>query len=82
MLSDLSGPFAFTSRTNGGLETYSALDGRLQLWLMQNPERKVLHTVQVDRNGFIHAMLLGTPQEGRGYEYFGERVYTNWIEAN
>lgn len=79
MLNDLRASFAFTSRTNSGLETYSALAGRLQLLLQQNPERKVLHTVQVERNGLIHGLLLGTAGESRGYEYFGERAYTNWI---
>ena len=80
MLDDFGGQFNFTSRTNGGLETYSALDGRIQFLLKPNPDRKILHTVQVERNGFIHAMLSGTPDEGRGYEYLGERAYTNWIQ--
>ena len=80
MLADLDGQFKFSSRTNGGLETHSALDGRIQFLLKPNPDRKILHTVQVERNGFIHAMLSGTPAEGRGYEYLGERAYTNWIQ--
>ena len=46
----------------------------------KNPEKKILHTVQVERNGFIHAMLTGTPYENAGYEYFGERAYLKWIE--
>jgi len=80
MLRDFGETFSFTSQTNGGLETYSTLEGRLQLLLKQNPERKVLHTVQVERNGFIHALLAGTALESKGYEYFGERVFTSWIE--
>jgi len=80
LLDDLSRQFQFTSRTNNGLETFSALDGRIELWLKENPEKKIYHTVQVERNGFIQAVLSGTPDEGRGYEYFGERVYTNDIE--
>lgn len=81
MLDDLSGQFHFTCRTNGGLETYSALDGRLEFLLKENPERKIYHTIQVERNGFIQSMLSGTADEGKGYEYFGEKVYTNWIES-
>jgi hypothetical protein len=80
LLDDLSGQFQFTSRTNNGLETFSALSGRIELLLKENPEKKIFHTVQVERNGFIHAVLSGTADEGRGYEYFGERVYTNWIQ--
>jgi hypothetical protein len=80
MLDDLGRQFQFTNRTNGGLETFSALDGRAEFLLKENPEKKIYHTVQVERNGFIQALLSATPDEGKGYEYFGERVYTNWIE--
>jgi len=79
MLGDLGRQFHFTCKTNDGLETYSALDGRVQFLLKENPEKKILHTVQVDRNGFIQALLSGTADEGKGYEYLGERAYTNWI---
>jgi len=81
MLTDFGASYPFTSRTNDGLQSHIALDGRLQLLLKENPDRKILHTVQVERNGFIHAMLIGTPFEGRGYEYFGPRAYSEWIET-
>lgn len=81
MLEDLGARFDFTHRTNGILRTHAALDGRLQFLLFENPERKIVHTVQVERNGFIHAMLTGTPNERKGYEYFGERAYGEWISA-
>ena len=81
MLADLGAQFQFTSRTNDGLEIFSALDGRIQFLLKENPERKILHTVQVERNGFIQALLSGTADEGNSYEYFGERAYTNWIQG-
>jgi len=79
MMRDLRSQFPFTSKTNGGLETFSALDGRIEFLLKENPDHKIFHTVQVERNGFIHALLSGTADAGRGYEYFGERAYTNWI---
>lgn len=83
MLADLQREFSFTSSTNSaGLETYVAADGRIQFFLKENPEKKILHTVQVDRNGFIHALLTGTPLENHGYEYLGERAYAEWIEAD
>jgi hypothetical protein len=79
LLNDLSSQFHFTGRTNAGLETISAAQGRVEFLLMENPEQKILHTVQVERNGFIQALLSGTPHEGNGYTYFGDRAYTNWI---
>lgn len=81
MLADLEREFTFTSSTNSAnLRSHIAANGRIQLLLKENPEKKILHTVQVDRNGFIHAMLMGTPQENHGYEYFGERAYERWIQ--
>ena len=83
MLEDLRREFTFTSSTNGtGLQSHVAANGRIQLLLKENPEKKILHTVQVDRNGFIHALLTGTPLENHGYEYFGERAYEQWIQKD
>jgi hypothetical protein len=82
MQHDLAADFKFTSLTNADFQRFSALDGRVQFILKENPERKVLHTVQVERNGFIHSLLSGTPQENKGYEYFGPRAYTNWIQPD
>ena len=77
---DLSRQFHFISRTNRGLETVADQDRRVEFLLKENPVQKIFHTVQVERNGFIQGMLSGTPDEGKGYEYFGDRIYTNWIQ--
>jgi hypothetical protein len=81
MLGDLGAQFQFTSRTNAGLETFSTLDGRIEFLMKENPEHKIFHTVQVERNGFIQALVSGTADEGKGYEYFGARAYTKWIQG-
>jgi hypothetical protein len=80
MQRDLAEFFPFTSRTNADFQRFSALDGRVQFILKENPERKIFHTVQVERNGFIHSLLTGTPYENDGYEYFGPRAYQQWVE--
>ena len=81
MQHDLAEAFHFTSRTNENFELFSAIDGRVQFILRDNPERQIFHTVQVERNGFIHSLVSGTTNESKGYEYFGERAYSKWIEA-
>lgn len=77
---NLTSSLSFSRAGTGGLQQWRALGGRVQFWLKENPERAVLHTVQVERNGFIHALLAGTPFEERGYGYFGARAYEKWIE--
>jgi hypothetical protein len=79
MQHDLAEDFKFTTQTNADFQRFSALDGRVQFILKENPEKKIFHTVQVERNGFIHSMVSGTPNEGKGYEYFGPRAYSKWI---
>ena len=81
MLRDLGEPFPFLREQRGDLEIATALDGQIEILLKENPERKILHTVQVERNGFIHAMVCGTARANKGYEYLGERAYENWISA-
>jgi hypothetical protein len=41
----------------------------------------ILHTVQVELNGFIEGMLSGTNMESKGYTYYGERAYTQFIQT-
>jgi hypothetical protein len=81
MLKDFEPALHFKGETNAasGIETYTALNGRVKFLLKENPDKLIFHTVQVERNGFIQSLLSGTPLEGDGYVYFGDRAYTNWI---
>ena len=81
MRDDLAGRFEFVERGAAPLRAYSALGGRVQFLLHDNPQGAILHTVQVERNGFIQSMLAGTPDEGAGYQYFGDRAYADLIAA-
>lgn len=59
---------------------YSGLNGRIKILLKKNPKREILHTVQVERNGFIEAILSGTKYENKGYIYYGARAYSEYIQ--
>lgn len=61
---------------------YSGLNNRIKFILKKNPGREILHTVQVELNGFIHSMLIGTKLESVDYKYYGERAYNNFIQAS
>ncbi|MDK2977255.1 MAG: hypothetical protein PWP06_1730 [Candidatus Marinimicrobia bacterium] len=74
--------FSFTTSENEDFIRHSALDGRLRFILKKNPEQAILHTVQVEKNGFIHGMLTGTAEENQGYEYYGDRAYDDEIQAD
>jgi hypothetical protein len=81
LLHDLGAAYQFTSKTNDGLETIATANGQIEFLFKENPEHKIFHTVQVERNGFIQALVSGTANEGKGYEYFGERAYPQWVQA-
>ncbi|MCX6152190.1 MAG: T9SS type A sorting domain-containing protein [Ignavibacteriales bacterium] len=74
--------FQFTSEENSDFIKYTALDGRIKFILKHNPERKILHTVQVELNGFIQGMVSGTSLEGVDYVYYGSRAYTQYVQSN
>jgi hypothetical protein len=80
MIEDLGKTLAFREDVAEGMHHHTALQGRVQFFLKENPKKAILHTRQVELNGFIHAMLTGTPLENYGYLYFGPRVYVPWIE--
>ena len=81
MLRDFGSQFRFEEKGIGaGLRSLTALQDRVAFLLKENPERKILHTVQVERNGFIHSQLTGTGLAGIEYEYLGDRVYDQFVE--
>ena len=82
MNNDLEGPFTFAKDHTADMQHSSALGGRIQFFLKENPARKVLHTVLVERNGFIESMLSGTGLGDAGYTYFGDRAYSRYIRAD
>jgi hypothetical protein len=82
MLGDFGERFSFATETTNGLQQHTALEGRVQFLLKENPEKTVLHTRLVEWNGFIHALLSGTPLEGIGYKYLGPRAYDDWITVD
>jgi hypothetical protein len=79
MLKYLSSEFKFKTVDRDSLIWHSALKGRIEIILRNNPEKKIYHTTQVELNGFIHSMLSGTRKENRNYNYFGKRAYSSWI---
>src|SRR5262249_10838148 len=82
MLRDLEESLAFTREGADDLERCRALGGRVTFLLKENPERKVLHTLQVERNGLIESLLAGTALEEVGYTYLGGRAYDRFIRGD
>jgi hypothetical protein len=82
MITYLQGFFQFTTEINPDFIISTALNGRIKIILKENPTRAVLHTVQVELNGFIQTMLSGTPLEGNGYVYYGPRIYSQFVQTS
>jgi len=78
----LSRTFPFKMRKNDSLLWYGALKNRIEIILKTNPNNKIYHTTQVERNGFIHSMVSGTRHVSSGYAYFGDRAYSGFISDN
>jgi hypothetical protein len=59
LASFLSSRTELTSETVGQFIRHDGLEGRIDIRIHMNPERKILHTVLVERNGFLFALLAG-----------------------
>lgn len=57
---------------------HTADNGRIYMYWRKNPERKIYHTVLVERNGFIHSSLVGSSLEHSGYTFMGEHAYDSY----
>lgn len=61
--------------------TYSADNNRIQFLLKKNPDRAILHTVLVEKNGYVQSLLSGTSHEGQGYDFYGNHAYDNLVQS-
>jgi hypothetical protein len=75
----LAGSFRLKERQRDSLTWVTSRDRRIEFIFKPNPEGKIYHTRQVEYNGFIHSMLSGTRHEQKGYRYFGERAYSDFV---
>jgi hypothetical protein len=80
MMSELGGSYYLELLRNDSLQVYSDGFSQVNFFLKKNPNKEILHTLQVERNGFIHTVLFGTRKENEGYEYYGQRAYTRFIK--
>lgn len=80
MMENFKKNFSFHQTRNDSLIFYRSSNNRISFFFKTNPERKIFHTQQVELNGFIHSILYRTKNENEGYEYFGQRAYSKFIE--
>ncbi len=66
--------------SNAYLECWRGLNGRISFKLLRNPEGLIWHLVLVEKNGFIDSVLTGTRGEGKGYQFWGPRAYSDYIQ--
>jgi hypothetical protein len=72
--------FSFKELRNDSLIFYESANRQIAFFFKTNPERKIFHTQQVELNGFIHSILYRSRKENNGYEYFGPRAYSKFLE--
>ena len=78
MIRDFGKSFAMEKQHIGRWEIWRGLGGRITFKLLENPEGEIIHTVLVERNGFIDTFLSGTSKEEDGYGFW-ERSYNQYI---
>ncbi len=80
MMRNFHPDFIFDVLTENEIEHYYAFNRQINIFLKDNPKKEILHTKQVELNGFIHSLLLNTRYESDGYEYYKQRVYNALIQ--
>jgi hypothetical protein len=56
------------------------MNGQVHFLIHRNEEKKILHTVLVERNGLLEALTLGTPLVGTwNGAFWGDRAYSDLI---
>ena len=81
MSGDLAARFPLRRNETGDFVYFNEPKKRIWFKLKKNPGGKIYHTVLVERNGFIDTVLEGSRKADRGYDFWGERAYSEYIPA-
>ena len=80
LLHHLQADFSFSRTNTDSLIIYKNDNERIQFYFKINTDRGIYHTQQVELNGFIHSVLCGTKKDSKGYTYYDNRAYSDFIE--
>lgn len=79
MVERLRREWALEEGESGSYVRFSA--PQVEMLIHRNPENRILHSALVgEKNGFMHALTVGTVWEGKIASVEGPRAYTEWIE--
>lgn len=70
----------FTFRQDSAIQRYAGLNNQIEFLIHTNPDTLILHTILVEKNGFLHAMTSGSPQGKNAGIFFGLSAYEKWIQ--
>ena len=79
-LKDLKADFKFHQSATDSILMYKGYHQRIQFFFKPNYNKGIYHTQQVEMNGFIHSVFCGTRFDSKGYQYYGSRAYSRFIE--
>lgn len=79
MVSRIQSEIPLSGSTANDITTSRGLMGRVLFAVHSNPQNAILHTVLVEKNGFVYSMLCNLPEPPRSDVLFGEVRYTKWI---
>ena len=71
---------AWSESEHENLIRCESANGSVQFLMRKNPEQRIWHTVLVEKNGFIHSILFGSPFENKGYKFMGDNAYNDFIQ--
>jgi len=82
MVDRLRRDMAVTGISEPAFARFHALDGRVEIIILDNPDNAILHTVLVEKNGYLHALTFGTPHKNQAGTFWGEIAYEKWIQPD
>lgn len=80
MLQHFRADYDFLKTESDSLISWKNRKGNIRFFFKRNLNRGIYHTQQVELNGFIHSVFVGTKNESLNYIYYGPRAYSELIK--
>ncbi len=82
MMDKLGNYISFDTNEDSIFIISKSIDNRAYFFIHKNPANEILHTVLVERNGFISGNVMNTKYENIFEKFWGEINYRKWIRRD
>ncbi len=82
LLDRLQQEIPLTTSSTGNFIHWKGMNGQIDIIIDTNPKNEIVHSLLVEKNGFIYTVTFGTKYENKAGKFWGPPLYKKWVQKD